>query len=260
MKLDEFVSIMEKIAPPSLAADFDNPGLLIDNDGKEIRRVLVALDCTPPVAQEAVEGGFDLVLTHHPLIFHPIRHITGKSFVTSAAKTLIANNIAFYCAHTNLDKAIGGVNDVLASLFDLRGVVTAEPENYARVGDLPEILSLTDFAALTDRLLGTKCRCAVGDFRNDPENVMIRRVAVLGGSGGDDIELVREYGADVFVTGEIKHSKAIESQFMGLSVLEAGHYETERVVLPALISYLQNAGFDVEYKMSECEGSPLRSL
>ena len=257
MKLSDFVKIMERIAPPGLCADFDNAGLLIDNDGREIRKVLVALDCTEPVADEAIKGGFDLVLCHHPLIFHPIKSISSSVEVTAVAKKLIRHNIAFYCAHTNLDKADGGVNDVLASLFGLKNVIKEEPENYGRIGDLPSPMSLLDFIYITNNVLETRCKCALSHFRTDPENITVSRVGVLGGSGGDDIELIRSYGADVFITGEIKHSRAIDAQFIGLNVLCAGHYETERVVLPRLIGYLQNETFDVEYKMSECEKSPL---
>lgn len=257
MKLEKIVEAMEAIAPPMLAADFDNPGLLIDNDGSDIKKVLVALDCTPPVADEAARGGYDLVITHHPLIFNPIKMISENSSVTAVVKKLIRSNIAFYCAHTNLDIADGGVNDVLASIFGLRNVEKGEPENYARIGYLPIEMSLYDLIRLTNEKLHTVSRCAVANFRNDPENIAIRRVAVLGGAGGGDTELVKAYDADAFITGEIKHNQAIDAQHIGLSVIEAGHFETERVVLAPLINYLQKATFGVEYKMSECERSPL---
>ena len=149
---------------------------------------------------------------------------------------------------------------MLAELYNLKNCVKVGPDYYGRVGDLSTPMSLLDFVHLTNRLLNTHARCAAAHYRDDPENIMIRRVGVLGGAGGDDVEAMVSCGADVFVTGEIKHSRAIDAQHYGLNVVEAGHYETERVVLPVLISYLQNANLDVKYNLSDCEKGYLRTF
>lgn len=260
MKLERFIEIMQEIAPVELAAEFDNPGLIIDGDGREIKKVLVALDCSEAVASEAVQGGYDLVLTHHPLIFNPIKRILRSNAVTAPAYALIRSGTALFSAHTNLDAADGGVNDVLCEIFGLENCIKVEPEKYGRVGELEKALSLTELQSLTDSLLQTCSRCAVAHFRSDPQNIMVKRVAVMGGSGGDDIEHMLRCGADVYITGEIKHDKAIAAQHMGLSVIAAGHYETEKVVLAPLIRCLQKYDFDVEYNLSQCESSPLRRI
>lgn len=260
MNKNRFIELMQNLAPIELAEPYDNPGLIIDCKTDEINKVLVALDCTKTVADEAIIGNYDIILTHHPLIFNPVKSILKSVPVTSVAYSLIENGIGLFSAHTNLDKAIGGVNDSLCKLFELKNIVVVEPENFGRVGDLNEEISLLDFCKKTDKLLNTRSRCAIANFRKDPENIFIKRVGVLGGSGGEDIFVMKQYGADVFITGEIKHNYSIDAQHIGLNVLEAGHYETENPVLNDLICYLQKHDYSVQYKISECESSPLKMI
>ncbi len=244
---------MEAIAPQALAMDFDNPGLLIGPEKQEIRKVLVALDCSMATAQEAVDWGADLLLTHHPVFFGGVKAIRPDLPATAAPWLLLRHGIGLFAAHTNLDTAQGGVNDCLAQVLGLTEVCALPPENMGRMGSI-QPCALRSFAGLVQQRLETTLRVC-GDWERS-----ISRVALLGGAGGDAVYAAKEAGADVLVTGEIKHHQALEAQVLGIAVVEAGHYETERVVLEPLMNRLQEAGNDVQYKLTRLEAPCLRGI
>lgn len=253
MKLQEFIAQMERIAPSELAMESDNPGLLIEPDHDEIVNVLVALDCTKAVAEEAIIWGADLVLTHHPLFFHPVRHMAYSDPATAAACMLLRQGIGLYAAHTNLDAAHGGVNDTLAELVGVRDTIPFD-EGIGRVGTLKEPETLESFARRVQTQLNAPVNVS-GDQKR-----MIKRVALMGGSGGSSVAAAAADGADVLLTGELKHSDALDAQTLGLALVVAGHYETEQVVLAPLIKRLQNDCFVVQYQLSRADGSPFVRL
>ena len=172
---------------------------------------------------------------------------------TKAACLLLRNGIGLYAAHTNLDAAHGGVNDTLCSLFGIREAIPFD-EGVGRIGVLREPETLKAFAERAESLLKTRVL-----FSGEPESA-ISRVAVMGGSGGDSIRLAAEQKADLLLTGELKHSSALDARTLGLSLVVAGHYETEAVVLDPLMKRLQNECFDVQYKLSRMDGSPFVRL
>ena len=253
MKIHEFTAVMERIAPKELALEFDNPGLLIEPDHTEINRVLVALDCTKTVAEEAAAWGADLVLTHHPLFFHPVKRLAYSDPATAAACVLVRNGIGLFAAHTNLDAAHGGVNDTLCTLFGIREAIPFY-EGIGRVGSLKEPETIENFTKRVETIL--HARVAVSGA---PERV-ISRVAVMGGSGGSSVIHAAEQGADLLLTGELSHSDALSAQTLGLSLIVAGHYETEVVALEPLMKRLQNDCFGVQYQLSRTGGSPFVRL
>jgi len=253
MKIQEFCAQLERVAPKELALEFDNPGLLIEPDHAEIARVLVALDCTKAVAEEAAEWGADLVLVHHPLFYHPVKKLAYSDPATAAACVLLRHGIGLYAAHTNLDAAHGGVNDTLCALFGIREAIPFD-EGVGRVGQLKEAETLAVFAKRAELILNTHVRVS-----GDPEKT-ISRVAVMGGSGGGSVAHAAAQGADVLLTGELKHSDALDAQMLGLSLVVAGHYETEAVVLEPLMKRLQNDCFGVQYQLSRADGSPFVRL
>jgi len=240
--LSTFLSVMETIAPLSLSESWDNPGLLIEPETSQIESVLVAMDCTMEVVQEAIERKVDLVLTHHPLFFRPVKQIYHSRPDTAAAYKLIRHGIGLYAAHTNLDSVCGGVNDALCERLgvgDVRALLapdeplSEQTQSLGRIGTLAEPMELKAFAAHCRDALHAAVRYCGRDDQ------VIRRVAVLGGAGGDFIVQAKQAGADVLVTGEVKHNQALDARFIGIGVVEAGHYETERPVLEDLISSLQ---------------------
>ena len=252
MLITDFLNAMERIAPKELALEFDNPGLIVGTRKKEISRVLVALDCTVPVVREAARENCDLVLTHHPLLFRAVKHITPDDPVTAPVWELIRNDIAMFAAHTNLDSAEGGVNTALCRVLGIENEIPVPPENLCRVGELPEEMSFSEFAALAEKRLRTKVRVS-GEERP------VKRVMVCGGSGGSEYSLAAACGAQVLVTGECKHSDAIEASQLGVNVIVGGHYETESIVLPPLIERLRELTSGVDYVLSNSE-TPLRTL
>lgn len=253
MKLNDFLSAMEVLAPAALACEWDNVGLIIGSEKSEIKKVLVALDCSITTAQEAIECGADLMLTHHPLFFAPVRSISPLDPATAPAYMLIRHGIALFSAHTNLDSADGGVNDCLANALGLQNIAKLPPENMGRTGDIAPT-TLDRFAAFVESALGTRVRiCGNGASP-------VSRVAVLGGAGAEEISAAKAAGADAFVTGEMKHHMALQAQALGICIVEAGHYETERVVLEPLIEHLQRATNDVQYKLAMSESPCLRGI
>lgn len=244
MRLDEFVNVMNELAPRETALSFDNVGLLVGTEREEIKRVLVALDCTLAVANEAAHLNADLVLTHHPLIFGGLKRILPDDPMGAAVFKLIRNNIALFSAHTNLDAAEGGVNTALCELLGISNASPIGAEGIMRIGELKMPLMLDDFVRFAEEKLHSKLHIS-------GENRPIKRVAVMGGSGGGDYVLAHENGADAYLTGECKHNQAIEAGVLGLPIITAGHFETENPVLKPLIEYLQNRTNGVEYILSE---------
>lgn len=247
MLLNDWIAQIERIAPPELAMEWDNVGLLVSPDTAELRTVLVALDCTAAVAEEAEKMGAQLVLTHHPVLFGGTKRILRDDPETAVVYRLIRSGIGLYAAHTNLDAAAGGVNDALAARLGLAAVRPLPPENLGRIGLLPEPLPLAAFAAAVERALGCTA-LATGDASRS-----VRTVALIGGAGGGDVETAAAAGADVFVTGECRHHEALEALACGVAVLTCGHYETERVVLEPLIARLQGLENDVQYRLAHAE-------
>lgn len=251
MTVHEFCEMMECIAPRALAMEGDRIGLLIGTDRKEIRKVLVALDLTVDVAKEAIQGGFDLVLTHHPIFFDPVSFIDPDRFETAAAYRLIRNGIGHFAAHTNLDAAEGGVNDALAERLGLSDVRPLPPDRLGRIGELEHEMPFSEFITRCERALDTKARIVGYPDR------LIRTVACIGGAGGDDVEAVHLAGCDAYVTGEMKHHQALEAAYLGLSCCVLGHYETEIVVLKPLIDRLQHVKNDVQYVLTQTGRAPM---
>ncbi|MDO4543268.1 MAG: Nif3-like dinuclear metal center hexameric protein [Clostridia bacterium] len=241
MKLYDFLDMMERIVPKAYAMEGDNVGLLVGTDREEIKKVLVALDCTVDVAREAVQTGADLVLCHHPLFFRPVSFFRPDNADTAAPYILARNGIAMFAAHTNLDAVHGGVNDVLAERVGLKEVSPLEPDKLGRIGYAEAGCTLKQLIERCERELGCNCRYC-GDL-----DAAVNRVAVIGGSGGSDVFAAWKAGADTFITGEAKYGQGIEANTLGLKLIVCGHYETEAIVMESLISRLQMEKNEVQY-------------
>lgn len=254
MKLNDFLAALEAIAPQALALEWDNVGLIVGPDHDEVRSVLVALDCTPVTAREALERGVDLLLTHHPLFFGGVKRFLPNDPETAGAYILARHGVGHVAAHTNLDAAPGGVNDALAAALDLGEAVAYGAAGVGRIGTLPSPVSLEQFARTVAARLETAVRVCGEGMR------LVSRVAVLGGAGGGEAEEAVAAGAEVYVTGECRHHQALYAAQRGLCVIDAGHYETERVALPLLIKCLQERTPGVQYHLTRSEKPSLRKL
>ena len=230
MTVRELYDLFDARFPVSLREGWDNDGLMLCPDpDKEVKRVLIALDATRQVADYAVQNGFDLILTHHPMIFHPLTALTPEHHVARKAMLLLQNGISVFSFHTRLDAAEGGVNDTLASLLGLSAVSPfGEGESQmGRIGTLPTPMPLDKFAEFVKRTLHSDCCLYAG-------NRMASRVAILGGDGKDFVPYAREAGADTYLSGRIGYNLLTDAAAEQMNLVEAGHYFTEAPVCEAL--------------------------
>ena len=244
--VQDILEFIEALAPTELKMDWDNVGLLCGRKDKQVKTVLVALDPFEAVCEEAAEVGADLLLTHHPLIFQPLSNVTDETTVGRAILTLIRNNIAAVNAHTNLDCADGGVNDVLAGklgLSDIRKVET-DPEGLLRQGTVP-------FQSLADFLENVKAMLGCNGLRYADGGKQVNRVAVGGGSCGSAMYDVLAAGCDTFVTADIKYNQFCDAKALGLNLIDAGHFPTENPVIPHLAAKLQATFPEISVIVSE---------
>ena len=234
---------IDRLAPFWLTMDFDNTGILVGDRNREVSCALLALDCTPAVVEQAKQLGAQLIVTHHPVIFHPLKRVNEDAVVYQ----LIRSDIAVISAHTNLDIAQGGVNDALASaigLRDCRGLELLNEQTGAwlgRIGTLPEPLSPEAFAAHIKACLNA----ASVNFSAAPR--AIHTVALCSGSGADCLDAAISAGADALLTSEVKQHEYLAAAAAGISIFDAGHFDTEDIVIEPLRDYLAKEIPDVHF-------------
>ena len=228
---DIYVWLDEK-APFDTQLEYDNSGLLVGSPQQEITGILFALDATGPVIDEAVRLGASLIITHHPLMFSPVRRITDEDYEGRLISRMLENRLSLIAAHTNLDRAEDGINDVLAALCGLSDV---SGHDFFRTGTLDSPVSAQDYAHRLEEALATVVRVY------GPAGQMISRVGLCSGGGGDSWTDASSSGCDAFVTGEIHHHVALAAVDAGLIVFECGHFATEEPGIRALAQALQNS-------------------
>ncbi len=229
------------IAPFDLAEEWDNVGLLFGRRSAAVTRVLVALDLTQAVIREAAALGAQAIVTHHPIMFSARKRVTDDDREGALMLALAEQGIAHIAAHTNLDAAQGGVNDVLMQRMGAKNVTG---EGCIRLGDLDEGMTLDGLAARAQRSLGTQVRVyGAGDMP-------VRKLGCCSGAGSSEIAEAAALGADCFITGEVKHNLALDAMDMGCGVIEAGHFETENPVCEVLVTALQNAADELKYNVT----------
>ena len=248
---------MQRIAPLALAESWDNPGLLVDCGG-EVSRVLVTLDITPEVVEEAARKSCGLIVSHHPVIFSPLKKLSGQD----VAFQLVKSGISAICMHTNLDAAEGGVNEVLAGIFGMREM-EAFAEGCGRVGSI-EPVTVPELAKKAQKELASRCNQPFNgpavQVKFADTGKTVRRLAVISGAGGSLFEDAIAQGADCLLTGEANHHHAIDAKRLGLSLIAAGHYATEFPVTAAVAEKLRTAFPELEVLVSEDARDPYTYL
>ncbi len=223
-------------APKELAAAWDNVGHLVGDPDTEVKKVLVSLDITEAVVQEAIEQGADLIVAHHPVInckWHPVQSIRSDDAQGRMLIGMIRNGISAICMHTNLDAAEGGVNDLLAQKLGLSDIQLLNEEKIGRVGVLNCELPLVDFTRFVVKSLGCN------GLRYTDSGKAVHRVAVGGGSCSEFIPQAIALGCDTFVTSDIRYHDFLDTK--ALNLIDAGHFPTENLVCPAIADYLKKA-------------------
>ncbi|MCL2059113.1 MAG: Nif3-like dinuclear metal center hexameric protein [Oscillospiraceae bacterium] len=243
IKISDIIECMQEMAPEELAEPWDNCGLLVASENESAERVIVCLDVTRAVVDEAIKSGAQLIVAHHPLIFTPIKRIDMGSVQGALLLSLIRNNIALYAAHTNVDKTYGGLNDLLAGLVGL-DVPPPPPDEHApldyyRIGEFQSAMSAEAFnERVRSRLkLGSLIVSAPNGDPGGAQNGQmdtggraktIKKVVVMCGSYSLEAEKFATTGADALLCGEIRHHEALELAGMGVHIIQAGHHGTER--------------------------------
>lgn len=238
VKCQVVMDALENIAPKRFAEDWDNPGLLVGALNQDIHKILVCLDVSDEVVEQAVASGADMIIAHHPLIFRGIKKLRTDLPLGRRIQMLLKHDIAVAAAHTNLDIAEGGVNDVLAGKIGLSKLssfviesqdVDGSVLSMGRMGTLPAPMTVQDFARQIRDALPTD-HVRLVDAGERP----VRKVAICSGSGAEFIQKAAFMGADVYVTGDVKYHEAQQAVELGMHVIDAGHFGTEYPVVEVL--------------------------
>ena len=240
----DILEYLESIAPPALKMDWDNVGLLCGSRSTPVTKILAALDPFEHVCQEAADWGAELMVTHHPLIFQPLSSITDETSLGRGILTLCRHGISAVNAHTNLDRAEGGVNDVLAQKLGLSDITLVSQDGLLRCGYTPE-KTLADFLSQVKTALG----CPGLRFVDGGKPV--RKVAVGGGSCADEMLQALDAGCDTFVTADIKYNQFWDAHDLGINLIDAGHFCTENPVIPVIAAKIAEKFPDIQVKISE---------
>ena len=236
MKVKDIISVIEEFAPLSLQENWDNSGLCIGSPENSVSSVLLGLDCTPELVDEAISCGADMIVTHHPLIFSGLKKISPEDKVGEAVIKAIKAGISIYAAHTSADKVIAGVSGAMAARLGLKDVAILDEDGDGTglgvVGNLPEAMAAEDVIRLVKDRFGLKAMRA-----SRPVDGMIERIALCGGSGGSLIKAARRSGAQLYISGDISyHNFFTEDGFM---IMDIGHYESEIEIVDILFSLIK---------------------
>ena len=254
VKLSEITEFIETLFPPEYAEDFDNIGLLVGRRDKDVTKVIVCLDANKNVVYEAAEKGVSLIITHHPVIFNPIKRITDDNDAGEMLIYALENGISIYSAHTNLDSAPQGLTDEVCKKLNLSPIANME-------GNLGRICSAAE--GTTAKLLTAKIKQEFGidtlysTFTADKE---IKTAAVCnGGGGGELVDIAAKLGADVYISGDLKHHEVSNLKINdNIDFIEMRHYDSEKIVTELIKRKLEEKfGERLEIIISDVEVSPL---
>ncbi len=247
MKINEIISVLEKFAPPALAEEWDNVGLMLGDASKECEGVMTALDLTLDVVRQAEDEGCNLIVTHHPFIFRPLKSIDFSMSKGRAVEELVSSGIAVYSMHTNLDKAEKGMNYTLASMLGGEDITLDGEGAIFKVK--PQ--SPSQFAKLVARALGDDSVRLAGK-----QDGVIEKVYVVSGSGGSEYGRAREV-ADALLTGDLKHHDYIDAAEDGFALIEFSHFASETIMQDIVAEQLKN--LDLKVKKAK-QNRPFRLL
>lgn len=252
MTCKEIMMILEEQWPLSYALDWDNVGLLIGREDKEVSKVFVCLDVTDENLDQALAFGADMIISHHPMLFSAVKKITNRDFIGKRILKLAGNDIAYFAMHTNFDVAgMASLNQESLGLKDasvlmVTSVDGEQEEGIGRVGFLEHEMNLNEFAELVKEKLHLPKVLVYGDGEK-----VIQKAAVSGGSGKSAVKPAVFAGADVLVTGDIDYHTGIDAVAMGMTVIDAGHYGTESVFIPYVSEKLKELLPEVEVKSAD---------
>lgn len=258
MLCKEIIEKIEETYSPNYAMEWDNVGLLAGRMEKDVKKLFIALDLTDEVLCEAVKWEADMVVTHHPLIFSPMRSVTDQNFIGSRIVKLIQNDISYYAMHTNYD--ILRMAELAAEMLGLNNtevlqeVFPKEKAGIGKIGLLGEKMNLKACCDLVKRKFGVEAVKVFGDVEKE-----VKRVAICPGSGKSVIGEAICKKADVLITGDIDHHEGIDAVARNMAVIDAGHYGLEHIYMEDMKKFLSEKISEVEFRIAECK-SPFQIL
>ena len=256
MLLREIINSIESVAPRSAQEEWDNSGMQVGDTGREIHSALLTTDVTPEVVDEAIMRGCELIVSHHPLLFHGLKQVCGQTPQARIVETAIKHDIAIYSAHTNLDSVIGGINTRLAEMLGLeriRGLVVSglEGSGLGAIGQLPQAMTYPEFIErVRDTLDCTYIRYT------RPARETVQTVALCGGSGAEFIGTAIEQGADVYLTADCKYHEFQDADGR-IGLIDIDHWISERHAREIFRDIIEPLG--VKCIISEKDRSPIRN-
>lgn len=260
--LKDILELLESVSPAGLAEPWDNPGLQVGFPSQKIGTIFMSLDPTPKALQRALDVHAQMLFTHHPLIFKPISQINSQNCPGDVIVEAVKNNMAIVCAHTNLDASMGGINDILANLLGLENVEilkknadSEEPAGLGRIGDLKKPLPLDSILRQISTTFHLEQMKVAGK-----KDAFVRRLAVVGGSGGSLLAEAHRKRADLFLTGDVTHHVALDAEALGVVLVDGGHFTLENEAFRVFGAHLQKLlkmkKWDVSVKIDEKEADP----
>ena len=252
MKVFELYEKISAHFPRELSCEWDNDGLMCCPDReKEVKKALCVLDVTEEAVDYAVDGGFDLIISHHPLIFHPLRSLDNGQYPAKKLIKLLSAGISVFSFHTRADAATDGVNDRLAEIIGLKNVEPFGEGGMGRIGDLDREYTLAEFASFVKEKLSSP-------YVNYCGQNTVKRVALLGGDGKDFVPYAKEAGADTYLSGSISYNVLLDAPEKKINLLEAGHFHTETHIKKAYAELLKKYSPDII--VEEKGFNPIKSL
>ncbi len=260
MVCKDLIAKLEELAPTSYAYNWDNVGLLVGRMDKKIERVMIVLDVTDDIIHQAIAENIHMIISHHPLIFSGLKCVTPDDFIQRRVYALIRHDICCYAMHTNFD--VMGMADAMADELQIQSAKVLEvtyedeiaTEGCGRYGNLLKSYSLSEYAREVKNQLGLEQVLVYG-----PLDGLVESVAIMPGSGSDMIEKALDACVDVMITGDMKHHQGIDAVAQGLSVIDAGHYGTEKIFVPYMKEYLLRNTNGLTIK-TPYEGNPFKII
>ena len=260
MKIKEITDAIERFAPLALQEEYDNAGLVVGDPEREVGRALLAVDVTEEVLAEAEQEGCDLVVTHHPIVFHPLKRLNEADYVQRCVARAVRRDIALYACHTNLDSAPGGMSWRLAEMLGVGNLRVLQPSEtgdgagFGVVGELPEAIDTVEFMRIIPRRLEVS-----GGRYSDIATSGVRRVAVCTGAGASLIGEARRAGADIYITADMKYNDFMAPD-KALTVADIGHFESEYCAIQLIFDILSKNLCTFAVRKSERSRNPVNYL
>lgn len=247
MECKKVIEILEKQSPKSYACDWDNVGLLVGREDKEIQKIYIALDATDEAIEEAIANGADMLLTHHPMIFKGMKRVTQEDFIGRRIIRLIQNDMAYYAMHTNFD--VMGMADLAADylgisdtrVLEITSVSETGEEGIGRYGSLKKEMTVRECCEDIKQAFSLENVKVFGDLERK-----VKTAAISPGSGKSVISNALQAGVDVLITGDIDHHEGIDAVAQNMTVIDAGHYGVEHIFIPYMEQYLKREAKELE--------------